>query len=98
VVRTDTHVLLSDSVELDDLERARIEAACRVGELLKVHASAIWSDKEWHMDVTDNAGLILFAIQISAMKTSATKSFRHRLSRGPLRMQPPGSKPGTLSG
>jgi hypothetical protein len=76
VVRTQTHVLLSDSVELDDLERARIEAACRVGELLKVHASVIWADKEWHMDVTDDAGLILFAIQISAMRTSATLDMR----------------------
>jgi hypothetical protein len=76
VVRTDTHVLLSDSVDLDDLERARVEAACRVGDLLKVHAAALWTDKEWQMDVTDSDGLILFAIQISAMKTSATNSFR----------------------
>jgi hypothetical protein len=43
--------------------------------LLKVHAAALLADKEWQMDVTDSDGLILFAIQISAMKTSATKSF-----------------------
>jgi hypothetical protein len=74
VVRTNTHVLLSDSVDLDNMEKARVEAACRVGELLKTHAGAIWVDKEWQMDVTDGTGLILFVIQISAMKTAATAS------------------------
>ena len=72
VVRTDTHVLLSDSIELANLETARVEAARRVGELLKTHAEALWEDKEWQMDVTDVSGLILFVINISAMKSSAT--------------------------
>jgi hypothetical protein len=76
VVRTRSHVLLSDSVDLQDLESARIEAACRVGDLLKTHAGAIWEDKEWQMDVTDSTGLILFVIQVSAMKTAATASSR----------------------
>lgn len=74
VVRTDTHVLLSDSVDLANMEKARVEAACRIGDLLKTHAGAIWVDKEWQMDVTDGTGLILFVIQVSAMKTSATAS------------------------
>lgn len=74
VVRTDTHVLLSDSVDLPTLEAARVEAAKRVGSLLKTHADAIWEDKEWQMDVTDGSGLILFVINVSAMKSSATLS------------------------
>ena len=74
VVRTDTHVLLSDSVDLPSLERARLEASRRVGDLLKTHSEAIWADKEWQMDVTDEVGLILFVICISAMKSAATQS------------------------
>lgn len=76
VVRTDTHVLLSDSVELPTFETARVEAARRVGDLLKTHAEALWVDNEWQMDVTDAAGLILFVVNVSAMKSSATISDR----------------------
>ena len=76
VVRTETHVLLSDSVELPSLESSRVEAARRVGDLLQTHAEAIWVDKEWQMDVTDDSGLILFVIHVSAMKSSATMSAR----------------------
>jgi hypothetical protein len=71
-VRTDTHVLLAESVELAGTGEARVEAARRVGDLLKVHASELWADEEWQMDVTNEAGLILFVINVSAHKTSAT--------------------------
>lgn len=74
VVRTDTHVLLSDSVDLPSLKTARVEASKRVGDLLRTHAEAIWVDKEWQMDVTDETGLILFIINVSTMKSSATIS------------------------
>ena len=72
LVRTDTHVLSSDSVDLSSLETARVEASRRIGDLLRTHADAIWVDKEWQMDVTDQAGLILFVINVSAMKSAAT--------------------------
>jgi hypothetical protein len=71
-VRTDTHVLLAEAADLAGTTEARVEAARRVGELLKEHAAAIWADEEWHMDVTDEVGLILFAIHIAAMKSPAT--------------------------
>jgi len=71
-VRTATHVMLSETVELVGAEEARIEAARRVGLLLSNHAHEIWSDEEWRMDVTNETGLILFVIQISAMRTAAT--------------------------
>jgi hypothetical protein len=74
VVRTDTHVLSSGSVDLSSLEAARVAASTRIGDLLKTHAEAIWVDKEWQMDVTDAAGLILFVINVSAMKSAATGS------------------------
>jgi hypothetical protein len=46
--------------------------ACFVGELLKDHADLIWADQDWQIDVTNDEGLILYVIHISASETSAT--------------------------
>jgi hypothetical protein len=73
-VRTQSHVLLTQGSELKGLSAARVEAACRVGELLQKHAGQIWTDEEWQMDVTDGRGLILFVLRVSASKTPATAS------------------------
>lgn len=70
-VRTDTHVMLTEAADLPALEDARIEAARRVGSLLQLHAGQIWSDEAWQMDVTNDAGLILFVIHIVATKSAA---------------------------
>lgn len=64
--------MLTGSVELQGTEEARTEAAKPVGDLLKEHSSQLWADWEWRVDVTDEVGLILFVINISAQKTSAT--------------------------
>lgn len=71
-VRTQTHVMLTTGAELEGPEAARIEAACRIGDLLKDHASRLWADEDWQMDVTNDVGLILYVIHVSAMKTAAT--------------------------
>jgi hypothetical protein len=71
-VRTETHVLITEGAELSGPDEARVEAARRIGELLKRHAGSIWVDEEWRMDVTDEAGLILFFIQVSATYSAAT--------------------------
>ena len=73
-VRTETHVVLTEAAELPTVEEARLEAGRRTGELLRVHAEQLWRDEEWRMDVTDHDGLILFVIQISAMRTAATQA------------------------
>ena len=73
-VRTESHVLLTEGAELRGLDEARIEAARRVGDLLKEHAGQIWTDEDWRMDVTNGSGLILFVLSVSALKTSATSS------------------------
>jgi len=70
-VRTDTHVMLSEVVDLPNAEQARIEASRRVGALLTEHAGKIWADQHWQMDVTDNVGLILFVLHLSAMRSPA---------------------------
>jgi hypothetical protein len=63
--------MLSEVVDLPNGERARVEASQRVGELLTEHAGKIWEDQNWQMDVTDNTGLILFVLHISAMRSPA---------------------------
>lgn len=70
-VRTPTHEMLTETAELADTDEARVEAAKRVGLFLHAHAGSLWVDEEWQMDVTDDTGLILFVINISAMKSAA---------------------------
>jgi hypothetical protein len=71
-VRTESHVALSETAELEGLEAARIEAAKRIGTLLNEHARQLWVDEDWRMDVTDDTGLILFAIHVSVSDAAAT--------------------------
>jgi uncharacterized protein DUF6894 len=71
-VRTGTHVMLTEVADFSDTDEARVEAAKRIGLLLHAHAGKLWVDEDWQMDVTDEHGLVLFVINISAMKSSAT--------------------------
>lgn len=64
--------MLTEVEELHDSDAARIEAAKRIGLLLHAHAGKLWVDEDWQMDVTDDTGLILFVINVSAMRSSAT--------------------------
>jgi hypothetical protein len=47
-----------------------------VGELLRDHATKIWADKDWRVDVTDESGLILYALSIFATDSAATMHAR----------------------
>jgi len=75
-VITETHVMLSEVADLETLDAARIEAARRIGTLLHDHAGKLWADEMWQMDVTDERGLILFVIEVNAMKSAATAHHR----------------------
>jgi hypothetical protein len=72
-LRTESHVRETVSVESNDLTALRIEVAQFVGEMLRDHANAIWTDEDWRVDVTDDAGLILFVLHISAINAAAPK-------------------------
>lgn len=72
-VRTPTHVMITDGVELSDATAARVEAAKRIGGLLSAHAAQIWIDQEWQMDITDANGLILYVIEVMTLKSAATQ-------------------------
>ncbi len=71
-VRTGTQVMVTEVADLSDADDARIEAAKRIGLLLHAHAGKLWVDEDWQMDVTDEKGLVLFVINISAMRSAAT--------------------------
>jgi hypothetical protein len=73
-----THERVWDTVDITsaDLEALRIEVARFVGELLRDHAMQIWADKDWRIDVTDEDGLILYAMSIFATDSAATMHAR----------------------
>jgi hypothetical protein len=72
--------MLTEVVDLSGSDEARIEAAKRIGLLLHAHASKLWVDEDWQMDVTDDTGLILFVINISALKSAASPRDRSAIS------------------
>ena len=71
-VRTPTHVLITQGAECANHTEARIEAARCIGVLLNEHAGQIWMDQDWDMAITDSAGLILYSIHVTALKSAAT--------------------------
>lgn len=71
-LRTENTVWDTLDVERENLTELRIELARFVGELLKEHAQQIWIDEDWRVDVTDESGLILYVMHISASETAAT--------------------------
>jgi hypothetical protein len=75
-LRTQRRVWDTLSVEKDNLRALRIEMAQFVGELLKEHADQVWEDQDWRVDVTDDQGLILYVMHISASDTAATMPLR----------------------
>jgi hypothetical protein len=64
--------MMTEVSDLSSSDEARVEAARRIGLLLHAHARKLWADEDWQMDLTDDTGLILFVINISAMRSSAT--------------------------
>jgi hypothetical protein len=75
-LRTAGQVWETVPVETADIADLRIELAKFVGELLKDHAGKIWADEDWRVDVTDETGLILYVMHISATDSPATFPLR----------------------
>lgn len=70
-LRTESHVSEALVVDSADLTQLRLEVASFVGDLLKEHAQQIWADEDWRVDVTDDRGLILYVMHISAIQAPA---------------------------
>jgi hypothetical protein len=64
--------MVTEFADLTNADQARIEAAKRIGLFLHAHAGELWTDEDWQMDVTDDTGLILFVIDVHALRSSAT--------------------------
>ncbi|MCA1200173.1 hypothetical protein K9B35_19570 [Sphingomonas sp. R647] len=75
-VRTDSHIGDTTRIEADDLTQLRVKMARFVGELLREYAELIWADQDWQVDVTNDRGLILYVISVSAMESAATSGKR----------------------
>jgi hypothetical protein len=71
-IRTESHIADTLQVDRADHTALRLELAKFVGEMLKDHAGQVWIDEDWQIDVSDESGLILYVMHISAMKTPAT--------------------------
>ena len=72
-VRKDGRVPDTAGVDLSDLDEAQRRAATVMGEKLKSHPGGFWKDEEWHIEVTDNRGLILFTLFTTGMRSAATQ-------------------------
>ena len=78
------HFNVRDGVSIDDLVgtdladiyAARLEAVRFSGEVLKDNADTFWVRHEWRVEVTDDTGLILFAIHISAVDAPALHEWK----------------------
>ena len=55
-----------EGTELPDIFAAQEEAIHLSGELLREMGGKFWNGEEWSLDVTDEAGRILFTLRFSA--------------------------------
>ena len=60
-----------EGMDLSGYDEARVEAARMLGEMLKDDAHQFWSKRSMRLIVTDESGLILFALDISGVEAPA---------------------------
>lgn len=72
-VRKDSHEPDSVGVDLPDIATAQEEAASLMGQEMRDHPSHIWNDEEWHVEVADERGLILFTLYSAAIRAAAVR-------------------------
>jgi hypothetical protein len=56
----------NEGTELPDIFAAQEQAILLSGELLREMGGKFWNGEEWSLDVTDEAGRILFTLRFSA--------------------------------
>ena len=70
-LRSQSRVWETLEVEAENHSAVRVEVARFIGELLKEHAQQIWIDEDWRVDVTDQAGMILFVMHLFVTNVAA---------------------------
>lgn len=68
-----------EGAELPDREAARVQDIEYAGQILKDGANCLAVGEEWHMEVTDARGLVLFRLDFRVME-APTLSTRRRHS------------------
>ena len=72
--RTDGYVDNDDvGTELPDLDTARIQAVVFAGESLKDDPSKVWAGHDFRVEVTDEAGRLVFTVVTLAINSTPTK-------------------------
>lgn len=64
----------TDGTEYPSFADARLEAVRYVGRLVHEQARSIATGQDWHLELADATGLILFRIDILASNTAASGS------------------------
>ncbi|GEP11100.1 DUF6894 family protein [Methylobacterium gnaphalii] len=60
--------------DLTDANSAQVEAIMVAGEIIKDYAKHIALGEDWHMEVTDDTGLILFRLDFQITVSPAVTS------------------------
>ena len=67
-----------EGMEFDSATAAKIEAVRMMGEVLKDQATEFWDTQALKLIVTDETGLILFVLDLSAVEAPALSAARQR--------------------
>ena len=62
-----------DGTELPDIDAARRQAAQLMGQMLCDDPDMFWNGEEWHLDVTDERGLVLFSLLFATVDAAAKR-------------------------
>jgi hypothetical protein len=65
-VRDGTNIPDPKGTELADIRAARTEAVKLAGRLLLDEPDTFWEGSDWHVEVTDDRGVILFRLDFMA--------------------------------
>ena len=73
-LRGDRNTPDREGCELPGLDDAQQIAARYLGSLIADAGPALFENSDWHLDVTDDCGLILFTAQVAGFSSSAVCS------------------------
>ncbi|MDB5451699.1 MAG: hypothetical protein JWO33_277 [Caulobacteraceae bacterium] len=67
-------VIDDEGLELPDHQHAKMQALHTMGEMLRFERPNFWDTRQLKMIVTDQSGLILFVLDLSAIEAPAIAS------------------------
>jgi hypothetical protein len=65
----------NEGSELEDLAAAKRQAAILLGRLMADAPGEVWRGPAWKVEVTDERGLSLFAVQVSVVEPPQARRF-----------------------